>query len=352
MHRSSFVRNTSKQQGTARLDTRGSLLQFFAALLEDYRLDLEALNRSPRTVDWYLEIIPRYFLFLKSRSLLKPIQLLGTQDLKAYIAYLQNATKWADKPNVKKATGKLSPFSIQGHVRAIKAFWGWLLREGHVDYNHLAKFPLPKVPDCPARVLSTDQIRMLLDTIDISTPRGVRNHTIILLLVDTGLRVSELVNIKLEALDLQHNLVQVFGKGQKVRSVPISNVTRKRVVRYISHARSQICPEDSAYLFPTADGTLISANCVQQFLHRLALKAGLGGIKCSPHVLRHTFATLSVANGANVFVLKEIMGHSSLVTTMKYTHLQPHDLCIHHAGFSPVINLRTKSVKEGAKRFP
>lgn len=316
-----------------------------AALLDEYRFSLMTLNRSPKTISWYLQILRRYLRFLEFNSLHKPIQLLGTQELKAYIAYLQNAIRWADNPNVTKSAGKLSPFSIQGHVRAIKAFWGWLLREGHVEYNRLAKFPLPKVPDCPARVLSTDQITRLLGAIDRLSLKGLRNHTMILLLVDTGLRVSELVNIKLEDIDLEHRLIRVCGKRQKVRSVPISNITKKQLVHYITHARSHICPGNSAYLFPNADGTPISVNCVQQLLHRLALKVGFSNIRCSPHVLRHTFATLSVANGANVFVLKEIMGHSSLITTLKYTHLQPHDLCIHHSGLSPVVNLRTNSVK-------
>ncbi len=191
MHCSSFIDNT-----------KDSLLQSFAALLEDYRLDLEALNRSPRTISWYMEIIPRYFLFLESRSLLKPLHLLGTTELREYITHLQKATRWADNPNIKKATGKLSPFSIQGHVRAIKAFWSWLLREGYIDQNPLAKLPLPKVPDYPIKVLSHDQITRLLRVTDKSTPKGERNNTIILLFYDTGIRVSELVNIRIDDIDL------------------------------------------------------------------------------------------------------------------------------------------------------
>ena len=336
MHRSSFIGNT-----------KDSLLQSFVVLLKEYRLNLEALNRSPKTIDWYLEIIPRYFHFLESHSLLKPLHLLGTKELREYIIYLQNATRWAYNPNVKKATGSLSPFSIQGHVRALKAFWSWLLREGYIEHNPLNRFPLPKVPDYPIKVLSHDQITRLLRVTDKSTPKGERNHTIILLFYDTGIRVSELVNIRIDDIDLQHNFIKVLGKGQKVRSVPFSNETRKHVSRYLSNSRTQICQVDSPFLFPTYYGQHISINCVQQLLRRLAHRADLNGIKCSPHILRHTFATESVANGANVFVLKEIMGHSSLITTMKYTHLQPHDLRIHHAGFSPVVNLRAKSVKEG-----
>jgi integrase/recombinase XerD len=144
--------------------------------------------------------------------------------------------------------------------------------------------------------------------------------------------------------------VRVTGKGQKIRFVPLSNPCRREIGRYVSIFRRQIAPVDSPYLFPQADGRPISVNGVQQFLRRLAAKAGLEGIRCSPHIFRHTFATQSIANGANVFVLKEIMGHSSLQTTMKYVHLQPEDIRIQHDKFSPLVNMVIrKTAVQGAR---
>lgn len=311
----------------------------FRVLLDEYRLSLEAMNRSPKTISWYMEIIERYFGFLDSNSLLKPVNQLGTQELRAYILHLQKANRWANNPKIRISTGKLSPYSVQGHVRALKAFWGWLEREGYIVSNPLAKLPLPKVPEKPVYVLSSEQIKKLFSQINRLTPIGARYYAILLLLLDTGMRISELVSIRIQALDLQHDCVQVLGKGQKLRSVPMSKLTRKEINRYINHSRAQLYPIDSPYLFAKFDGTPISVNSVQQFLRRLAIEAGLDGIKCSPHVFRHSFATHSIANGANVFVLKEIMGHSSLNTTLKYTHLQPGDLQIQHAKFSPVATL-------------
>jgi site-specific recombinase XerD len=319
----------------------------FGKLLAEYRLSLEAMNRSCKTIPWYVEILQRYFAFLDSNSLLKPIQQLATHEIKLYILHLANANRWANHPNVKKAKGKLSPYSVQGHVRAIKAFWGWLEREGYIASNPLAKLPLPKVPDKPVSILSSEQINKLITQIDRSTPKGARYYAILFLLLDTGIRVGELVSIRIEDLDLQHGCVHVLGKGHKFRSVPISKLTQKELMRYVHHFRVHLCPTESPYLFPRENTTSISANSVQQFLHRLANKAGLKGVRCSPHVFRHTFATQSIANGANVFVLKDIMGHSTLATTMKYVHLQLHDLQIHHAKFSPLttLNLGNASYK-------
>ena len=188
-------------------------------------------------------------------------------------------------------------------------------------------------------VLTGEQIGKLLANIDRMTPKGAMYYSILLLLLDTGLRISELVNITMEDLDLSHNCIKVLGKGNKWRIVPTSKLTRKETLRYVNLFRPKLCPAESAYLFPTADGAHISVNSVQQFLRRLAGRSGLSHVRVSPHVFRHTFATQAIANGANVFALKEIMGHATLQTTMKYTHLQPHDLQLQHATFSPVAKL-------------
>jgi integrase/recombinase XerD len=318
----------------------GSLYQLsISQLLDEYWLSLQALNRSPKTISWYRDILKAYFDFLESNSMLKPINELGTIQLKGYIIHLQKTDKWAGKPQIKKPQGKRSAHSIQGHVRAVKAFWGWLENEGYVEHNPLAKFPLPKVPDKPVKILTIEQIKKLLAQIDRNIAKGAIYYVILVLLLDTGLRISELINIKLVDMDLMQGFVQVMGKGQKVRTVPFSKLTRKELLHYVNSFRSQLCPADSPYLFATPEGNHISVNSVQQFLRRLAKKTGLNGIRVSPHSFRHTFATMAVAGGANVFTLKDIMGHRSLQTTMGYIKQQPEEIQLQHAAFSPVAKL-------------
>ena len=311
----------------------------WTTMLDDYRLSLEALNRSPRTISWYLDILTRYFLFLESNGRLKPIHQLGTYELRAYLLHLRESTRWSGRDSIKKDAGKLSPYSILGHVRAVKAFWSWLNSEGYINQNVLTKFPLPKVPQNLMKILSVEEIKKLLVEIDRTTALGRKYYCILLVLLDAGVRISELISIRLQDIDSNYGLIQVLGKGQKQRIVPISRFTRREMVHYLSYYRLRLCPVDSPYLFPRATGEPISVNSVQQFLRRLAEKAGLDGVKCSPHVFRHTAATMSLTNGANVLTLKHMLGHASLATTQKYVHLQPKDLQNQHANFSPVANL-------------
>jgi len=318
--------------------------QEITGLLDEYKSSLEALNRSPKTIEWYTAILRSFFGFLKTNGLMKPVSELGKKELKAYISYRQNAKRWPNNPYINEENrGRLSAYSIQGDVRAIKAFWGWLYNEEFVDKNTLAKFSLPKVPQLTLKTLTGEQIEIILNAIGHSSSQEVKYRCIVFLLLDSGLRISELVSIKNDDLDLIHGFITVLGKGQKQRIVPISPLTRKEITKYIKYYRRGLCSEESHYLFPASNGERVSATGVRQYMRRLCMREGLDGIKkLYPHLLRHTFATQSIAKGANVFTVKEIMGHKSLQTTMKYTHLTIEDMKVAHNKFSPVENLLKK----------
>lgn len=308
-------------------------------LLECYSSSLKAMNRSAKTISWYIEILTRYFTFLESCGLLRPVGELCREEIKLYIVHLQKASRWPDKQHVKGDKGKLSPFTIQGHVRAIKAFWSWLYEEGYLEDNPLVKLSLPKVPQNTVKTLTLEQIRKLLNVVDRYTPVGVKYYCAVLLFIDTGIRVSELVGIRLSDIDMLHGFVTVTGEGEKQRTVPFHKVTRKELLRYIKHFRLGLCQQESPYLFPEAGGDHISVTSVQQFIRRLVKKAGIEGVKCSPHIFRHTFATMYLAKGGSDLTLMNILGHASLQSTQKYVHLQPQDLQCQHAKYSPIESL-------------
>ncbi|MBN2098466.1 MAG: tyrosine-type recombinase/integrase [Dehalococcoidia bacterium] len=310
-----------------------------AALLHHYRLCLEAANRSQKTIAGYLQSVPRFLDFAARHFPGKSLEDIGPEELRAYVRHLQQATRWAQHPHIKKAQGHLSSHSVQGAVRDIKAFWNFLGREGYLEENPLAGFPLPKTPQKPVSTLQGDQIRSLLGGIDRDRARGALYSTVLQLLLDTGLRISEATGIRMSDLDLPRGWVKVTGKGGKIRVVPLSAPCRRELQRYLRLFRPQLAQGASDYLFPRADGSPLSINSVQQYLRRLANHCGLAGVKCTPHTFRHTFATESIAHGANVFVLKEVMGHSSLQTTLKYVHIQPAQIQAQHAQFSPLANL-------------
>ncbi|MHA2067685.1 MAG: tyrosine-type recombinase/integrase, partial [Candidatus Thorarchaeota archaeon] len=267
---------------------------------------------------------------------------IGRDELRAYIRYLQEVERWANKPKNGKDRGKMSAYSVQGHVRGIKALFGWLADDRIIESNPLAGFPLPKVPQYVIKTLTPAQIKLLLSTIDKTTPLGFKYHCIILLLVDSGMRISELLNIKISDLDIQQGLVTIFGKGQKQRVVPVSRITMREILRYWDGVRQSNGYTDSPYLFPDTYGSPITVNSIQQYLRRLAQKAGLGDVKVTPHIFRHTAATHAAAQGTNAFLLKEILGHSSMQTTMRYVHPQPGDLKAQHNRFSLVNELFKK----------
>ncbi len=140
---------------------------------------------------------------------------------------------------------------------------------------------------------------------------------ILLLLIDTGLRISELTCIKMADVNLTRDIFRVVGKGEKERPVPFSTRTKKELIRCIKLYRPSLCGIDSVYLFPVKDGEHISANSMQQAIRRLAQKAGMQDVKCHPHIFRHTFATMFLAKGGSSEILQLIMEHESFRTTQK-----------------------------------
>ncbi|MFC2000958.1 tyrosine-type recombinase/integrase [Chloroflexota bacterium] len=317
-----------------------SIRQSIKLLIEEYTLNLEAGNRSQKTISWYLDILDNFFFkYLPSQEIIKPIDKLGREEVRSYIKHLQSSNRWPNRVHQDREYGKLSLFTIQGKIRALKAFWGWLFKEEHIDSNPLAGLPLPKVPKNMIVILEKERIIQLLKAIDQYTPLGARNYMILLLLIDTGLRISELTRIQMTDITLTQGYIKVIGKGQKERPVPFSTLTKKELIRYIKLYRPSLCGIDSAYLFPVKDGEHISVNSMQQAIRRLAQKAGMQDVKCHPHIFRHTFATMFSVKGGSPEILQLIMGHESFQTTQKYLHPQPQDLRKQHIKYSPLADL-------------
>jgi len=198
---------------------------------------------------------------------------------------------------------------------------------------------LPSVPKIRIVTLNKEEILRLLNAVDRNTSLGARNYAIILLLLDTGMRISELVSVNLANLELTKGYIKIRGKGQKEREVPFSGTIRRELKRYIQRYRPVLGNVGSGYLFTKIDGEHISVCCIQQALRRIARKAGINPAKCHPHIFRHTFATMFAVKGGPSAILQEIMGHESFQTTQKYLHPQPEDLKRQHIKYSPVTDI-------------
>jgi len=219
-------------------------------LVDEYLLYLKALARSEKTIEWYLPILKRFFTFLESNQMLSDISRIGSKELTSYILYLRESGRWPGRSDIMGDRGKLSPFSIRGHVVAIKAFWGWLLNEGYIDKNPLVKYKLPEVPDNIIKIIEPERFEELLNYIDRFNPTGDRFFCILLLLFDTGARISEAVGIELDDFLDAKEFVTVIGKRKIERRVPILPETRREINRYITRSRPLLTHVGSIYLFP------------------------------------------------------------------------------------------------------
>jgi len=274
---------------------------------------------------------------------------IGITEVRQFIHHLQSeVVRWEDKPNIRDS-GRLSPFSVQGYARTIKAFWSWLVEEGYIQENPIARLKLPRVPYKVIATFAPEQIQALIHSLDRRTPSGFRNYTIILLFLDTGIRLSELTSLKIEDVDFGQSHLLVSGKGSRERIVPTGIQVRRALWRYIKNYRSDPAYPNEKRLFLSGSGFPLRPRLVQSLISRICKRAGITGIRCSPHTLRHTFAKLYLMEGGDIFSLQKILGHSSLEMVKAYLNLASSDVSQQHRRFSPIDNMTTYKDKQVPK---
>jgi site-specific recombinase XerC len=294
-------------------------------LIDEYGVALEVAGRSRRTIDWYRTYLDEFAAFAGRGK--QP----GTlEDLTPAIARRWLLATQSSRPR------PLAPNSMAGRVRTLRAFGGWLQRELQLDAHPLAGLPIPKVPDVLVPSLTPPELRALLERANV-TRDYIRDRAILLVFLDTGLRLGELVRLSVGDVDLIEGRCRVMGKGSKERVVPIGGRTRRALRAWVVTRRRV---DNSDPLFVSRRGGRLTPRAVQQLVHRLAVAAGVS-TRCSPHILRHSFARAFLANGGDVFSLQRILGHSpsSLQVTRRYVQLLDDDLRAVHRRVSPVDRL-------------
>jgi integrase/recombinase XerD len=267
---------------------------------------------------------------------------IGPNEIRAFILFLKSKKRFSQHPYATPQQDGLSDHSINCYVRSVRAFWSWLAGEGIIDENPFARVKVPRAPRKVIPTFSPSQIRALLGAIDTATPEGFRDCVIILTLLDTGLRVSELAGLRLDDVWLEEGVLKVTGKGGKERIIPIGKGVRRLLWRYISGVRPG--PENPSCdaVFLTADGRPLTVHRIRNRMTVYGRRAGLSGVRCSPHTLRHTAAVSFLRNGGDVFSLQRLLGHSTLLMTRHYCELADVDVRRAHATASPVDNLTTE----------
>ena len=206
-------------------------------------------------------------------------------------------------------------------VSSLRTFYSYLEMEGKVDKSVAELLELPKLPARLPVVLSVEEIEVILGVIDLSLPEGHRDKAIIELLYSCGLRVSELVNLKISDIFFEEEFIRVIGKGDKQRLIPIGTPAVDAIKLYLKQ-RLHINPitKDSNILFLSRRGRRMNREMVFLIVKREAEKAGITK-SISPHTFRHSFATHLVENGADLRVVQQMLGHESILTTEIYTHV-------------------------------
>jgi len=236
----------------------------------------------------------------------------------------------------------LSRSSIAIHMRSVRVFFNFLARERVVERNPMRNVDTPKVPQTYPEVLSEEQMKRLLKACNRSTWVGARNYTMLLTFLDTGIRLSELIGLNLEDVNLQNWTIRVRnGKGSKERYVFMGRSLFRALRKWID-ARGVSCPDPAFFI--TNNGHRHDLRNVERIIERLATKAGLQDVRVTPHILRHTFATHYIQNGGDPFSLQRILGHSDIKTTMIYVNLAGVGLREAHAKASPVDRIFASAV--------
>jgi integrase/recombinase XerD len=261
---------------------------------------------SENTIEAYGRDLARYLEYLSGRGVTAP-GYVTRQDVEGFAAQLVDE-------------GKASS-SVQRALSAVKGFHRFMVTEQITQNFPTADLPLPKKPERLPDVISISQAARLLDQSFPQTPAGQRDRTILEVLYGCGLRVSELCGLNVRDVYLQEEVVRVFGKGSKERVVPLLGSAKESVEAYLGQWRPQLLkagrPESAVFL--NARGGRLTRMSVDTIVRKYGSYVGIEGIH--PHTLRHSFATHLLEGGADLRVVQELLGHSSISTTQIYSHV-------------------------------
>ena len=234
----------------------------------------------------------------------------------------------------KKRLG-LSAASIKLVVVAIKIFFRWLHARKRIAHDVAENLPLPRTERYLPETMNELQTDQLLEGIPVNAPRGLRDRAILELLYASGLRVSELVNARLEYFDMENRIIRVVGKGRKTRLIPVGQKACDAIRAYLEKERpGMVKKRTGGEIFLSARGTKLSTVRIWQIVKTAARLAGLD-LNVYPHLLRHSFATHLLSNGADLRIIQEMLGHADISTTQIYTHVDQQRLKAVHLRFHP-----------------
>lgn len=261
---------------------------------------------STNSIAAYLNDVVKFQIYCEDNNL--ALDKIVRKDIQNFLAWLQEFN--------------ISPYTQSRLISGLKTFFGFLIIEHNLDHNPTDLLQAPRLSRKLPSVLSIHEIDQLISAIDLSTAEGERNKTIIEVLYGCGLRVSELVSLKISNLFLDVEFIKVEGKGSKERLIPIGQQAIKHLKIYLEDIRPHINIKagNEAIVFLNRRGTALSRVMIFLIIKELAQKIGLQKT-ISPHTFRHSFASHLVEGGADLRAVQDMLGHESITTTEIYTHI-------------------------------
>ena len=238
-----------------------------------------------------------------------------------------------DEPKA-SAQSRLSPSSLYLQIAALRSFFRFAEEEGHVTGNPAENLSLPRRGRRVPKALSESEVQRLLGAPLEATSQALCTHAILETAYACGLRLAEIRNLRLEQLHLEAGFLMVIGKGNKERVVPVGAAAVKDLERYLAVRHTMVRPKSPGVVFLTNRGSAFAPVTLWQHITQAVLRAGVER-HVTPHMLRHSFATHLLANGADLRVIQELLGHASVATTEIYTHVAPEHLKTVHQRHHP-----------------
>ena len=294
--------------------------------------------------------IDQFILYLATeRGLSENYQLSTRRSLEEFAVWLSSAKKIASPGAVTLAVISeylahckkrgLSTSSIKLEVVAIKILFRFLLARNLLDADPAEYIPLPRTERYLPETLNELQVEQLIESISTAQPLGLRDRAMVELLYASGLRISELANARLENLLLDERVIRVTGKGNKTRLIPVGRKACQAIAEYLANERpNMVKKRTGGEIFLSVRGTKLTTVRIWQILKRIARHAGIE-VNVYPHLLRHSFATHLLSNGADLRVIQEMLGHADVSTTQVYTHVDQQRLKAVHHRFHPRARL-------------
>jgi len=318
-----------------------------AHAVDDYLLDHEGGNHSAKTLEWHRTALGLMRTYFEQE---RGITLVGEVDapaINAWFAHMRKSPGGHGKPRSER--------TIQTYARSARAFFHWLIRRETIEGNPFDRVVFPKVGKPLIHTIDAEEFEKLLlacapphETGLFAQRAAVRNRAILWLLYDTGIRVSELIHLRVDDFDRKHGVVTVLGKGAKERRVALGQNCLRNLSYYLDKHRPDeeelaewgSAGEDHVFLSETRQP--LTKNGMEMLFKRLKKRAGITGKRISPHILRHTFAMNYLIKSNDPFSLQELLGHEDLTTVLNYIHMNDAVLQEQKRKYSPGDHISTR----------